>query len=78
MKLVANLSLPAGHPDRVRLVELTPEDIAQRELDEAAALVPEPTTPAPVSKLAAFLAANPDVAALINGDARPTSPTSKT
>lgn len=32
-KLVVDLSLPEGHPERIQSVPLTQEELAQRELD---------------------------------------------
>lgn len=37
MKVVVDLSKPEGHPEREQYIPLTPEEIAQREADAAAA-----------------------------------------
>jgi len=36
-KLVVDLSLPEGHPERIQSIPLTEEELAQRELDRIAA-----------------------------------------
>jgi hypothetical protein len=36
-KLVIDASLPEGHPDKVQIIPLTEEELAQRELDRIAA-----------------------------------------
>lgn len=36
-KLVVDLSLPEGHPERIQSILLTEEELAQRELDMAQA-----------------------------------------
>lgn len=36
-KLVVDLALPEGHPDRVKSIPLTEEELAQREADRIAA-----------------------------------------
>ena len=36
-KLVVDLSLPEGHPERIQSIPLTEEELAQREIDRIAA-----------------------------------------
>jgi predicted RNase H-like nuclease (RuvC/YqgF family) len=36
-KMVIDASLPEGHPDKVQIIPLTEEELAQRELDRIAA-----------------------------------------
>jgi predicted RNase H-like nuclease (RuvC/YqgF family) len=42
-KLVIDASLPEGHPDKVQIIPLTEEELAQRELDRIAAEEAEAT-----------------------------------
>jgi hypothetical protein len=36
-KMVVNASLPEGHPDKIQIIPLTEEELAQREADRIAA-----------------------------------------
>jgi len=38
-KLVVDCSLPEGHPDKVQIIPLTDEEIAQREAEAAQAAI---------------------------------------
>lgn len=40
-KLIVDCSLPEGHPDKVQIIPLTDEEIAEREAQAAQALIEE-------------------------------------
>jgi len=74
-KLVIDASLPEGHPDKVQIIPLTEEELAQRELDriayeeaqaerEAEALAKAEAKASAQAKLAALGLTEEEIAAL--------------
>lgn len=66
-KLVVDCSLPDGHPDRVKTIPLTPEEIAQREADAEAAAIAQAEREAEKQRIADLKASAK--AKLISGQA---------
>lgn len=75
-KLVVDCSLPEGHPDKIQVIPLTAEEIAQREADAAATAIAQAEREAAQaeklanqesakSKLAALGLTEAEIAALI-------------
>jgi hypothetical protein len=55
-KLVVDCSLPEGHPDKVQIIPLTDEEIAEREAQAAQAAIEQAEREAAAEALAALKA----------------------